>query len=157
MTGRPGSRGNNAVSNSNPNALNCAQQVWPTEYGVQRKWYFPFTPSFWREQCECCLARKAALGTPLLAVKQEEEHKVELPPSEGGEGDSKSYVQVAKVEPLSESISNRPGLRIRRLRKVFESVKPAVTAVHGLDLDIAEGQVLRKRNNKQHVRDFAFR
>ena len=86
----------------------------PSEYGIQRKPWFLCTPSYW---CGTG-ASAAAPAAPLLATS------------------AVANDETLVVEPLVESVAGR-GVRVSGLRKVW----PRGVAVHGLDLEMAPGQI----------------
>ena len=89
-------------------------QVIPSEYGVKRKPWFLFSPSYW-----CGGAQPAPRQTPLALVVCEQPQN--NPPTNG------AYAGEEKA-----------GVRTGGLRKVY----PRGVAVHGLDLEIeGVGQV----------------
>jgi ATP-binding cassette subfamily A (ABC1) protein 3 len=90
------------------------EAVWPTEWGVKRKWYFLFTKEFW---CR----RKSTVYQNDLGKET-----VQWPDS------------VENVDSALESQKNNgKAMIVRGLSKRFQNK----IAVDGLDLDIFEGQI----------------
>ena len=89
------------------------EEVWPTEWGTKRKWYFPFQKSFW---CKT----------------DQEEHQNDI---------VKHVKWPDNVEPVDPSVEKQKdsnkALLVRNLTKAFGNK----LAVDMLDLDIYEGQI----------------
>jgi ABC-type multidrug transport system fused ATPase/permease subunit len=96
-----------------------------TPFGTSQRWYFCCLPSYW-----CASCRKAGKQP---AVSE----------SEALVGRTSSIMEVP------EELAQKPGIRIRQLRKEFEvhsatpcsSTKDPHVAVHGLQVDMFEGQI----------------
>ncbi|CAG9334834.1 unnamed protein product [Blepharisma stoltei] len=88
-------------------------QVWPTEWGVKRPWYFLFTKSFW--------------------VTSKKNAHEDLFNEEINWGDNVEKVE----EDLEKQKENGKALLIRNFKKVFGTK----TAVEDISLDIYNGQI----------------
>ena len=101
-------------------------QVVPSEYGVQRSWYFPCTPSYW-----------TGSGAP---TEPRRSYTASLAEDGTGEGATAALelapLAVEHDEPLGEV-----GVRVEGLRKKFASGPNNGVAVAGLDLQMRPGQI----------------
>jgi ABC-type multidrug transport system fused ATPase/permease subunit len=101
-------------------------KVFPSEYGTQLPWYFPFLPSFW---CDCFFKQG---------------HRYENLEDADAHQDTKhaQYFEPVAAE-LKQQVKDEKCVSIRGLRRVFKN--PAGgddrVAVQGLDLDLYQGQV----------------
>ncbi|VDK40370.1 unnamed protein product, partial [Dibothriocephalus latus] len=120
------------------------EAVLPSTYGVPQKWYFLFSPSFWKNVCRkcCCYARN----------RTDEDRKVdvgELPSSPPESSSSMSFSSSFWPQHPSAQIYNQfhepppdkcsVGVSIRGLTKTYRRGKQ--TAVNNLWADFYEGQI----------------
>lgn len=95
------------------------EAVFPGQYGIPRKFYFPFQPSYW-----CGLKASSC-----------EDHEISLE-SSPLLGNSRSGQFEEEPEGLTA------GIRIKNIRKVFnKGSSDEKLAVDGLSLDVFEGQI----------------
>ena len=94
------------------------EQVIPRQYGVAKKWYFPFTPSFWKE----------ALRVGSDAGDHDE--------TSHGFGDSTARdIEDGTVE----AVPSQAKLNIRNLVKIYNPKKPP--AINNLNLSMYESEI----------------
>ncbi|CAH1794818.1 unnamed protein product [Owenia fusiformis] len=94
------------------------EAVFPGEYGVPQRWYFPFTKTYW---CggKSMMNEESSEYTPLLH----------------GTEQNSAYFE-------DNPVGIKAGIQIRNLRKVFkEGTKKEHVAVAGMTLDMFEGQI----------------
>ena len=100
-------------------------KVIKTETGVSLRWYFPFTPSFWKGH-----ASGQELSAEAAELLREEDEKRR-----------RSMMENQNIEPIDQSlmsqIENGQAMKVRGLRKHFDDK----VAVDGLDLDMFKGQI----------------
>ena len=125
-------------------------QVFPSEFGVQRPWYFPCTPSFWcgsRGRTSTCNddSKDGVQLTPLTDTLKE---------GLLGQDGQKQYPSVAGVPAgVDPSTYEAAGsslrtlgeqgrcIKVRGLRKEFDAPDGVKTAVDNLTVDMYEGQI----------------
>lgn len=95
--------------------------VWPNEFGLRRKWYFPVQPSFWREVCGGVAQDDDAAGAPPAATDRAffEEHDAHMQAMEAEH-------KVVKVTDLCKTFSTPDGPK---------------RAVNGVNLTLPEGYI----------------
>ncbi|XP_077979982.1 phospholipid-transporting ATPase ABCA3-like isoform X2 [Glandiceps talaboti] len=93
------------------------EAVFPGEYGVPQPWYFPVTRTYWCGPKPCLLVEEDEEQIPLVQDRRE--------------SDVSDF-----LEPDPTSIP--AGIRIKKLKKVFDKNK---AAVDGIDLSMYEGQI----------------
>lgn len=103
-------------------------QVAPREVGLQRPWYFPVQPSFWREALKGSSAGDATV--PAGGAKDREDADVETP-------ESSALVEQDIGEVAAMMARNGQTVELRKLSKVFKEVH----AVKGLDLVMYSGEI----------------
>ncbi|KAL3659652.1 hypothetical protein V7S43_015327 [Phytophthora oleae] len=100
------------------------EKVMPKEYGTSLKWYFPVSPSYWRNRKQ----KQATLETPTDAFL--DDVAVDMNPD---------------FEPVSadhrEQERNGEALTVKRLRKVFQVPGGEKVAVKGLDISMYKDQI----------------
>ncbi|XP_039258738.2 phospholipid-transporting ATPase ABCA3-like isoform X1 [Styela clava] len=105
--------------------------VRPGEYGIPKKWNFPFTKSYWCGPPKKVNVYEAVAGGGSSQVLQ---------PSNGINGIEKGDADDEYFEP--EAPDQRHIVQIFNLRKVFNAGQPKEKiAVHGLNLTMYEGQI----------------
>ena len=126
-------------------------QTFPSEFGVQRPWYFCVTRRFW------CGASKATGGecddsSSGVQLADLSSTKASLLAHEGGDAGGKGGtkgvppgVNPATYEAagahLRQLAADERYIKIRELKKEFPSPDGMKTAVDGLTLDMYEGQI----------------
>ncbi|CEG41294.1 atp-binding cassette superfamily [Plasmopara halstedii] len=106
------------------------EKVIPKEYGTTLKWYFPFSPSYWRPTCAATEGANAKIDA-------------EYP----GEAllNSTSIDVNYNVEPVSPELCEQEHqgqvLAVQRLRKVFSVPGGKKVAVQGLNLTMYKNQI----------------
>ncbi|KAK1930146.1 ABC transporter A family member 1 [Phytophthora citrophthora] len=100
------------------------EKVMPKEYGTSLKWYFPVSPSYWRNRKE----KQTTAKTPTDAFL-----------------DDVSVNMSPDFEPVTadqrEQESNGEALTVKRLRKVFQVPGGEKIAVKGLDVTMYKDQI----------------
>ena len=106
-------------------------EVWPTEFGVPRPFYFPFTADYWREACACCSTHSRVADS-----ESREDH---------GDKDDHAITGSDLVEPADSELRGKAAdgkvVKIRGLKKVFSTPDGDKVAVAGLDMTMYEGQI----------------
>uniref|UniRef100_H2Z850 ABC transporter domain-containing protein n=1 Tax=Ciona savignyi TaxID=51511 RepID=H2Z850_CIOSA len=99
--------------------------VWPGEYGIPKKWYFPFMKSYW-------------LDTPprqkYINIESTGENENEAFNGQSINGTDKEYFE-------DEPDNLRRVVEIKGLRKVFKSGTKEKVAVDNLSINMYEGQI----------------
>jgi len=95
------------------------ENVIPRQYGVAKKWYFPFIPTFWREVCPFSCRKKHSLLT--------EEN-----------GEISGYDDQIE-EGIVEGTNNEAKLRIQNLIKIYNPKK--APAVNGLNVSMYDSEI----------------
>ena len=107
-------------------------QVIPSEYGLQRPWYFLFTPSYWCGTTAAAdEAAAAAAAAPTTAPLN----------MEGAAGSDDQNVEPLALEADPEPLPSDRGVRIERLRKAFANGPNGGVAVSNLDLQMRPGHI----------------
>jgi ATP-binding cassette subfamily A (ABC1) protein 3 len=125
--------------------LDAVLPSWARDYGVPRPWYFPLSPSYWREAC-CGGGRappaEGGDGGALLALQR----ALGLGPrgvapgaAAGGARDPRFH-QALDEELEAKAVAGRC-VEVKGLRKVFPTPDGPKTAVDDLDLSFFEGQI----------------
>lgn len=120
-------------------------KIWPREYGTHLKWYFIFTPSYWRGFFSCCPrdgSNKASrLGSGAHGINAEADISSSYgAPLLANEVINDDVDFGPDYEAVPESMRDKAGVKIRGLRKQFNRDGNEVTAVNGIDLNLYEGQ-----------------
>ena len=104
-------------------------KIWPSEFGTQEKWYFLFTPKYWKN-----MFGMTVFGT---AANTREIHS-----AQHGEV-SMNGVNVELVsESLMSQFENKTCVDIQNLRKEFETPQGVKkVAVNGLNLTMFQGHI----------------
>ncbi len=113
-------------------------EVLPTEWGTQRPWYFLVTKSFWCPERVNSNSSKARL-TSYDHSNPEQRSAIEM-----AENPNISPLEGDHIEPVSEEFANRPGVKVRHLRKEYGSKLdgvPLKVAVKDFSLDFYEGEI----------------
>ncbi len=116
-------------------------KVFPSEYGTQLPWYFPFLPSFWFGSCYDSHKHRGGFFGGHQKLHPEEESDAVDAVHKTDPKHAKYFEGVATE--LKQQVKDEKCVSIRGLRRVFKN--PAGgddrVAVHGLDLDLYQGQV----------------
>lgn len=129
--------------------------VLPSEFGTALPFYFFLTPSYWRTYFTPCLGsgyRKLptseyTIDKPLLREEDltlQDGYNADGTIEEAGHLGADANIKVEPVPPeLCKQLQDGRAVRIRGLRKVYtsQSSSSEIVAVHGLNLDLFEGQV----------------
>eukprot|EP00794_Sanderia_malayensis_P008046 gene8046-8908_t len=99
------------------------ENIMPGQYGIPRRWYFPFTKSYWLGSRH----RKSFSNEP-----------VEMAPFDGQNGSSQSATQACDSN-FEADPNLKVGVNIQNLVKIFK--RGNKRAVDGLSLKLYEGQV----------------
>lgn len=107
-------------------------QVFPTEFGTQKPFYFPLLPSYWIscfKSCLCCFqCGPRGPYSPLNVV-----------------GSTKEIEMTATVEPvpeiLAQQVEAKTCVDIRGLYKEFKTTNGTKVAVDHLSLTMYSGQI----------------
>ena len=139
------------------------QQVVPSEWGTQQKWYFCVQPSFWRtkkiETTSGSSGRGAMShaapagggsgeGDALAAIPHQKfDGEQEFEMTSGGvkaSGAKTAHDKSYYMEPVSDAVKANLGVSIRNLRKVFPTDGDAddFVALQDMNLDLYSGQIL---------------
>uniref|UniRef100_H3GYZ5 ABC transporter domain-containing protein n=1 Tax=Phytophthora ramorum TaxID=164328 RepID=H3GYZ5_PHYRM len=102
------------------------EKVIPKQYGTSLKWYFPLSPSYWRERKKSALPGKTETPTDALL----DNVTVDVNPS----------IESVSAE-LREQERRGEALSVQRLRKVFDVPGGKKVAVQGLDLVMYKDQI----------------
>eukprot|EP01138_Halocafeteria_seosinensis_P013541 gb/GECG01013830.1/.p1 GENE.gb/GECG01013830.1/~~gb/GECG01013830.1/.p1 ORF type:complete len:1624 (+),score=205.04 gb/GECG01013830.1/:1-4872(+) len=100
--------------------------VWPKEFGVRRPPHFFLTPDYWREVCGC--QRKSS---GVAAEEMTDTNDIAR---------NNPYVEPIDGSTLAKEQANK-AIRIKDLRKEFESGDELKVAVDDLSLNIHEGEL----------------
>ena len=114
--------------------------IWPSEFGTHKKWYFLFTPSYWSS---CCCFSIFRTSRRVIAKRGGSGEGVSL---SGIVGDVSAAAEgKVPVEPVSEylrqQVANNECVDIKGLYKEFETATGKKVAVDGLDLTMYSGQI----------------
>lgn len=134
-----------------------ADKIFPSEFGTQLPWYFPILPSYWCGVKLKDFQSKSEAETALLSMDDE------YPEEDCGEGHVAASAAAVEVETGRESLYNKmqnsnikyealstnlkqlgregKAVKLRGLRKVFQTTAEDRVAVDSLNLDMYEGQV----------------
>lgn len=116
-------------------------QIWPSEFGTHKPWYFIFLPSYWsRKFC----------GSPnspsyrRVSDNKNLENEIELPQrGTGGGGSIDASLQF--IEPVAANfkaqLESKTCVDIQRLRKQFLTGDGVKVAVDELSLTMYSGQI----------------
>lgn len=134
------------------------EKVWPKEYGTHEKWYFLFTPAYWKK-CFSCFASSQPRRRSIVELNEAPAMGSSLshasPSLQSGSSavlNSASYAAPLLDDPSEEpdfgpdyesvpdSMRANIGVKVRGLRKQFSRDGNEVVAVHGLDLNLYTGQ-----------------
>lgn len=112
------------------------------EYGVPRPWYFPFTPSYWREVFGLPAKRRrpgtnATAGSYNLLCFRRTKLNERL--SNGPRSDS-SFFEEPDASLRAKAAAGKV-VTVRGLRKEFDTPDGTKLAVDDVDLDLYEGQI----------------
>jgi ATP-binding cassette subfamily A (ABC1) protein 3 len=99
------------------------EKVIPSEYGTTKKWYFLFTREYWKGE-------EKTPGADYERVGDGDEFAKLV--------DADTHSSYQKVGDEFEKVD---GVRIRHLRKEFNSADNKLVAVQSLDLDMFKGEV----------------
>ena len=127
-------------------------QTFPSEFGVQRPWYFCLTGRFW---CGASKANKGSCaddntGDVQLAELSSSSAQTSLLGNDGGAASHGVKGVPPGVDPatyeaagahLRQLAADERYIKIRELKKEFPSPDGMKTAVDGLTLDMYEGQI----------------
>eukprot|EP01138_Halocafeteria_seosinensis_P007062 gb/GECG01007221.1/.p1 GENE.gb/GECG01007221.1/~~gb/GECG01007221.1/.p1 ORF type:complete len:1912 (+),score=224.19 gb/GECG01007221.1/:1-5736(+) len=102
--------------------------VWPREYGVRQSPWFCLTPGYWKRVCGCKMRK---------SYKHPQKDDM-LTTNEIAQGNP--LVEPVSNEMLSRERDNK-GVRIKNLRKEFDSGSNLKVAVDNLSMNIHEGEV----------------
>jgi hypothetical protein len=112
--------------------------VFPGEYGIPKKFYFPFTKNYWTNLFSSKVKRDKK-RPPIILMDDEEEAQMELAAKmhewDAYESDESTF------QPLSEEMLQKRTVVIRDLKKQFDSNGNQTVAVDGLSLDFVEGEL----------------
>lgn len=119
------------------------EQVWASQYGSRKPFYFCFTPRFWTS-CfnDWCGSKSEEASSCCSSVEWEASESYEEFTEEAEtEGDANAW--RGHVEPLRPADKQRVAIQVRRLVKTFSDTSggPPVRAVDGLNLDMLDGQI----------------
>ena len=113
-----------------------SMQVWPSEYGVHKPWYFIVQPTYWIS------AFKSCFGTSQRQVLVSEGTIGDV---EGSEGPAGGVVAGVPIEPvpkhLQDQVHEKKCVHIHNLRKSFNTSTGTKVAVDGLNLTFYSGQI----------------
>jgi len=108
-------------------------EVWPSEFGVPRPFYFPFTADYWKDACSCCFTRQRVGDSEGLTAANEMEQ------------DDSQVNNNVNVEPADSTLKGKAAqgkcVKIRGLKKVFSTPDGDKVAVDGLNMTMYEGQI----------------
>ncbi|CAF0820413.1 unnamed protein product, partial [Didymodactylos carnosus] len=96
------------------------EKIWPGQYGIPKKWYFPFTLSFWRGHSQT-IAKNVVVDSANDLFSSQEKNAFE-----------------------DESNDRELGIRLINVSKVytfFLKTKPPVHAVRNVSMNIYNGQL----------------
>ncbi|CAE7544491.1 ABCA3, partial [Symbiodinium microadriaticum] len=111
-------------------------QVWPSEYGLHKPWYFLFLPSYWISTCTpwCSTSQHQIL------VSHAEDSGIEL--SQRSAGSAVDDVPIETVpKNLLDQVGEKKCVHIHNLRKSFHTNTGTKVAVDGLDMTFYSGQI----------------
>lgn len=112
--------------------------VFPGEYGIPKKFYFPFTKNYWTNIFSSKVKRDKK-RPPIILMDDEEEAQMELD-AKMQEWDSYE-LDESTFQPLSEEMLQKRTVVIRDLKKQFDANGNQTVAVDGLSLDFVEGEL----------------
>ncbi len=108
-------------------------EVWPSEFGVPRPFYFPFTADYWKDACGCCFSRQRVGDSESLTAADEMEQ------------DDSQITMNENVEPADSELKHKASqgkcVKVRGLKKVFSTPDGDKVAVDGLNVTMYEGQI----------------
>jgi ATP-binding cassette, subfamily A (ABC1), member 3 len=116
-------------------------QIWPSEFGTHKPWYFIFLPSYWSKKF--C---RSTSSVPYRRVSNNKnrENEIELPErsADGGEpiNDSLQFMEPVAAN-FKAQIENKTCVDIQRLSKHFSTGDGIKVAVDELSLTMYSGQI----------------
>ena len=117
-------------------------QVWPTEYGTQKPWYFLFEAKYWYD------SSNSSHNRVVSTINFDEVHDESVGQIEmvgGDENDAASPENNQYIEEVSAAlriqIENNNCVDIRNLYKRFETASGARVAVDQLSLQMFQGHI----------------
>jgi ATP-binding cassette, subfamily A (ABC1), member 3 len=116
------------------------EQVWPSEFGTQKPWYFVFEPKYW--------IKVFSVGSNKSIYRRvhldEGTTGIEMTPVEAGEnvsnGPESVYIEPVAVN-LRAQVESRTCVDIKNLYKVFNTTSGIKVAVNKLNLTLYSGQI----------------
>lgn len=119
------------------------EQVWPSEFGTQKPWYFIFQPKYWmktfRLRSNNSVYRRVHLddGAPAIEMTHVEAKSM----VENLNGGSETVYNEPVAVNLRAQIENRTCVDIRKLYKQFDTTSGVKVAVNDLSLTLYSGQI----------------
>jgi ATP-binding cassette subfamily A (ABC1) protein 3 len=128
--------------------LDAVLPSWARDFGVPRPWYFPVSPSYWRESCGGRRGAPSASleGGPFARLVA----ALGLAPRAAVDGAPGGAAGAAPADPrfhqaldgeLRAKAASGRCVEVRGLRKVFPTPDGPKTAVDDLDVTFLEGQI----------------
>jgi ABC-type multidrug transport system ATPase subunit len=120
-------------------------EVWPSEYGTSRPWYFPVQPSFWKSKLRCFTALFST-NESFKRVNDSSKSRgsIEMVQTAGAEKTNAESGQEnceAISEDLKAQIEAKRCIQIKNLVKTFDTATGKKVAVDNLSLDVFSGQI----------------
>ena len=112
------------------------EQVWVSQYGTRKPFYFCFTPSFWSG-----IFCQSQQDTP---YEDNSAWSVTTTPNEEDENRTlNGKTRDGSVEELTDEEKQRVAIHVQNLVKTFPAVGggSVVRAIDGLDLEMLDGQI----------------
>jgi len=121
-------------------------QVWPSEYGVHKPWYFLFTPDYWRPLCVGICSIAGLSQRPVLARlpsygDENERSGVEMAARNRAKSDPPCIPIEDVPNNLKSQVEDKKCVHIHNLRKSFHTNTGEKVAVDGLNMTFYSGQI----------------
>jgi ABC-type multidrug transport system fused ATPase/permease subunit len=120
--------------------------VWPGEFGVAKRWYFPLQPSYWmnrpfkiRQEIQNLVARNPRLSFLLIIVKLM--NTISSSKQEIVEEEANKFTPISYLDDTIEKteIEDTPGIEIINLHKVYSRKK--THALKGLNVNFYQNEI----------------